>query len=258
VGLRSLVVMVHEAAPQRGERARAEREGTPSVPLPVDGQLRSWVVGDQHPATLVTGLAVKVTDQPWHPPVLVNGPRTTSTRVQGPWAPAIAARLAPLDAYKLLGPVVSDIGAMVGLEDIVGPDARRLGEQIQSASTWDERRQLLDGFLLDRATRGPQPSPEVTHAWSLLVGSGGRSTIRSVARQVGWSHKHLITRFKQQVGVAPQMAARLLRLSTVWEHLDREQTWARIAAESGYADQAHLIREFRRFTGTTPGALTTT
>jgi hypothetical protein len=66
-------------------------------------------------------LAVKVTDQPWHPPVLVNGPSTTYTRVQGPWAPAIAARLAPLGAYKLLGPVVSDIGAMVGLEDYSAP-----------------------------------------------------------------------------------------------------------------------------------------
>jgi AraC-like DNA-binding protein len=43
----------------------------------------------------------------------------------------------------------------------------------------------------------------------------------------------------------------------VWQHLDDDQSWARIAAESGYADQPHLIREFRRFTGTTPGALTT-
>lgn len=40
-------------------------------------------------------------------------------------------------------------------------------------------------------------------------------------------------------------------------HLDDDRTWARIAAESGYAGQAHLIREFRHFTGTTPAALTT-
>jgi AraC-like DNA-binding protein len=96
----------------------------------------------------------------------------------------------------------------------------------------------------------------VSHAWHLLVRSSGTTTIKDIARKVGWSHKHLIAKFKQQVGVAPHLAARLLRLSTVWRHIDDEQTWARIAAESGYADQAHLIREFRHFTGTTPGALT--
>jgi AraC-like DNA-binding protein len=97
----------------------------------------------------------------------------------------------------------------------------------------------------------------VCQAWHLLVRSGGRSAIGRIAREVGWSHKHLITRFKQQIGVAPRTAARLVRLSTVWRHLDDGQSWARIAAESGYADQAHLIREFRRLTGTTPGALIT-
>ena len=267
----AVVTVGQETEPQGGERARVERELSPTIVLPADARLRSWVARDHEgfdkssfphgdyvdPARLVTQLAVKVTDQPWHPPVLVNGPSTTYTRIQGPWAPAIAARLAPLGAYKLLGPALSEISGswLVALEDIVGAEARRLSEQVQSAQTWDERGRLLDDFLLDRATHGPQPSPEVTHAWHLLVRSGGRNTISGLARQVGWSHKHLITKFKQQVGVAPHTAARLLRLSTVWQHLDHDQTWARIAAESGYADQAHLIREFRHFTGTTPAAL---
>jgi AraC-like DNA-binding protein len=261
-----------ETEPQGGQRARVEHVLSPTIVLPADARLRSWVARDHEgfdrsslpdghyldTARLVTQLAVKVTDQPWHPPVLVNGPSTTYSRIEGPWAPAIATHLPPLGAYKLLGPALSDISGswLVALEDIVGADARRLSEQVQSAQSWDERGHLLDDFLLDRAAHGPQPSPEVTHAWHLLVRSGGRNTISGIAREVGWSHKHLITRFKQQVGVAPHTAARLLRLSTVWQHLDHQQTWARIAAESGYADQAHLIREFRQFTGTTPAALT--
>jgi AraC-like DNA-binding protein len=265
--------VTEEAASQRGERARVEHELSPRIVLRADARLRSWVARDHEgfdeasfprgdfvdPATLVTPLVVKVTDQPWHPPVFVHGPSTTYTRVEGPWAPAIVVRLAPLGAYKLLGPAESEIGAslFVGLEDIAGAGARRLGEQVQSARTWEVRGRLLDDFLLDRAARGPQPSPEVSRAWHLLVRSGGKTSIRSIARQTGWSHKHLITRFKQQVGMAPHTAARLVRLSTVWQHLDDQQTWARIAAECGYADQPHLIREFRRFTGTTPGALTT-
>jgi AraC-like DNA-binding protein len=269
------MVVVQEAEPQRRELARVERElgFSPSILLAVDVRLRSWVAGGYGgfdearlphgdfvaPAMLVTPLVVKVTDQPWHPPVFVNGPNGTYTRVEAPCAPFISAHLAPLGAYRLLGPALSEIdGPFVGLEDIVGAEARRLSERAQSARTWEERSRLLDDFLLDRAKHGPQPSPEVSQAWHLLVRSRGTTTIKGIARQVGWSHKHLITKFKQQVGVAPHLAARLLRLSTVWRHIDDEQTWARIAAESGYADQAHLIREFRRFTGTTPAALTTT
>jgi AraC-like DNA-binding protein len=240
--------------------------------MPADARLRSWVVGDYGgfdeaslphapvtvSATLVTPLGVYLSCSPSRPPALVMGPSGTYTRAEGPCEPAVMVRLAPLGAYKLLGPVVSEIGgSIVGLDDIAGTDARRLSEQVQSARSWEKRGQLLDDFLLDRATRGPQPSPEVSHAWRLLARSRGKDPISEIARQVSWSHKHLIAKFKQQIGVTPQMAARLLRLMLVWRHLNDDQGWARVAAQCGYADQAHLTREFRRFTGTTPGALVT-
>jgi AraC-like DNA-binding protein len=274
------VIVAQDPVPQGREPARTEHERTPpirifepSIPLPADARLRSWLVSDYGgydeasvphaptmllPATLVTPLGVWLSCSPLRPPAVVMGPSGTYTPVEGPCQPGIMASLAPLGAYKLLGPAVSEIGGtMVALEDIAGADARRLREQVQSARTWEERGRLLDDFLLDRATHGPQASPEVTHAWHLLARSRGRDPISEIARQVGWSHKHLITKFKQQIGVAPYLAARLLRLSTVWRHLNDDQSWARIAAECGYTDQAHLTREFRRFTGTTPGALIT-
>ena len=65
-------------------------------------------------------------------------------------------------------------------------------------------------------------------------------------------YKHLITRFRQQVGLPPKTVARLIRFGRVLRSLNRGRPWERIAADSGYADQPHLIREFRTFTGTTP------
>jgi AraC-like DNA-binding protein len=274
------VTVVQQPAVQDRERARTEHERTPpirifepSIPLRADARLRSWLVDDYGaydgpllphapdmvlPASLATPLGVYMSCMPSRPPALVMGPSGTYTRAEGPCTPGIMASLAPLGAYKLLGPAISEIGGtMVDLDDIAGADGRRLSERVQSARTWVKRSRLLDDFLLDRAARGPQPSPEVSEAWHMLARSDGMSTIQEIARQVSWSHKHLITRFKQQVGVAPHLAARLLRLSMVWRHLDDDQSWARVAAECGYADQPHLIREFRRFTGTTPAALTT-
>jgi AraC-like DNA-binding protein len=58
------------------------------------------------------------------------------------------------------------------------------------------------------------------------------------------------------VGLAPKTAARLVRFNAVWRHLDRRRPldWADLARQTGYADQAHLVRDFRQFTGTTPTA----
>jgi AraC-like DNA-binding protein len=209
------------------------------------------------PASVVTPLVVTAVDSPLGPPAVVYGPAGSYTVVDGTCPPAyIEVCVAPLGAYTLLGPAVADIGdSTVGLEDLVGADATRLGERVQSSSTWVERARVVDAFLLDRWVHGPEPSAQVSEAWDLLVESGGTSTIGDIAREVGWSHKHLISKFKQQVGVAPRLAARLLRLSHVWRLIDSGHSWARIAAESGYADQSHLVREFRQFTGSTPGAL---
>ena len=67
--------------------------------------------------------------------------------------------------------------------------------------------------------------------------------------------KHLITRFRQQVGLQPKLAARLVRLDRVWRRLDQGGglDWGLVAVEAGGpADQAHLVRDFGHFTGMTP------
>jgi AraC-like DNA-binding protein len=116
----------------------------------------------------------------------------------------------------------------------------------------------LDQFLLRRLERGPRPSPEVGWAWQRLVATAGQVPIGRLADEVGWSHKHLIKRFRQQVGLRPKTAARLVRFDGVWQRLDgrRPLDWGLVARQAGYADQAHLVREFRQFTGTTPTAFT--
>jgi AraC-like DNA-binding protein len=208
------------------------------------------------PATTSVPLVVKLLDSPRRPPAFVMGARGSYSVVEGDCAPSyVELLLDPLGAYRLLGPPIAELsGQLVDLVEVLGADGRRLGEQLREAPSWQQRFALLDRFLLRRLEAGPRPSPEVGRAWRRLVVSGGAVPIAQLADEVGWSHKHLITKFKRQIGLRPKTAARLVRFDRVLGHLDQHRPldWGLVAHEAGYADQAHLIRDFHQFTGTTP------
>jgi AraC-like DNA-binding protein len=234
-----------------------------------DPRLRPLVAGDyagctaatapQHlrlAATVTVPLVVKIVDSAHRPPGFVHGVQDSYAVVDGDCAPSyLEVRLAPLAAYALLGVPMDELsGHLVDLADLLGPEGRRLGERVRDAGTWPGRFGVVDEFLLRRADRGLAASPEVTWAWRRLAATGGAVPIRQLAADVGWSHKHLIDKFKQQIGLPPKTAARLVRFQRLLARLDERPAprWERIAADAGYADQAHLVRDFREFTGSTP------
>ena len=215
------------------------------------------------PASARVSLVVKLCDSPYRAPAFLRGAHDRFALVDGECARSyLEVWMAPLGAYRLLGmPVTELVGggldaADVDVADVFGAAGRLLAEQVRAAPTWPERFALVDRFLLAAADHGPGPSPEVARAWQLLVDSGGSVAIGRVAEEVGWSHQRLITRFGQQVGVTPKTAARLVRFERVLQRVRAggAPRWERLAAEGGYADQAHLIREFRTFAGVTPTA----
>jgi AraC-like DNA-binding protein len=210
------------------------------------------------PATTSVFLVVEIVDSPHRPPAFLVGAHDSFMVLEGAGARSwLGVLLAPLGAYRLLGLPMDELsGQLVDLVEVLGAAGRRLVEQLREAPSWRQRFLLVDRFLLERMGRGPRPASEVGWAWRRLVATGGAVPIAQLADEVGWSHKHLIARFRHQVGLRPKTAARLIRFNGVWRRLDGRQPldWGRVAAEVGYADQAHLIREFQRFTGTTPTA----
>jgi AraC-like DNA-binding protein len=210
-------------------------------------------------AAIVVVLTLK--GPPWHRAASLAGGHTTFWESAGACPPSyLELWLSPLGAYRLLGmPLDALSGRQVDLTEVLGPEAERLVDRIREARGWRQRFDQVDEFLLARAECGPEPAPEVAWAWWRLAATGGRVPIGRLADEVGWSHKHLITRFKQQVGLPPKAAARLVRLDAVWRRLANRppDRWDEIAADSGYADQAHLIRDFHQFAGAAPTAFLT-
>jgi AraC-like DNA-binding protein len=78
--------------------------------------------------------------------------------------------------------------------------------------------------------------------------------VASLAGRLGWSRKRLAARFNEHVGLPPKTVARIARFDRARTLAEppRRPDWTRLAAECGYYDQSHLIKEFRAFTGRTP------
>ncbi|MGV0743367.1 helix-turn-helix domain-containing protein [Mycolicibacterium sp. XJ870] len=251
----------------------SERVGTPRGGAP-HPQLRGLLARDYagftepaapphdlvSPATAAVGIVVKLNDSDWRTPELLIGARDFCISHPIPVGdsahPCMQQWLTPLGAYRLLGgvPMQALSGQLVDLTDVLGAGIRRLADQLRETPSRRRQFELLDAYLLRWAQDGPEPAPEVDWAWRRLMATGGKLPIHRLAAEIGWSHKHLITRFRQQVGLAPKTAARLVRFDAVWRRLANHPParWDQVAVECGYADQAHLIRDFRQFTGASP------
>jgi AraC-like DNA-binding protein len=166
----------------------------------------------------------------------------------------IELRLTPLGAHRLLGVPMHELSnRTVELDDLL-PRAEELTTRLREATSWGERFDLVEALLLRRLTGTPPPPPAIEWSWQQLTRSGGRVPIGAIASELGWSHRRLIARFREHIGLAPKTVARVLRFDRVVTALrsPAPRGLTEIALEYGYFDQAHLNREFRALAGTTP------
>jgi AraC-like DNA-binding protein len=80
--------------------------------------------------------------------------------------------------------------------------------------------------------------------------------VLEVVKDTGLSRRRFSELFRNQVGITPKRYCRLHRFYAVVRQLSSgiDVDWADVALACGYSDQAHLIHEFREFSGFTPAA----
>jgi AraC-like DNA-binding protein len=163
--------------------------------------------------------------------------------------------LEPPAARALLGVPAGELAERtVALDDLLGPGAARLAERLHAAPTPQARFAALDDALLRAVAHAHAPvRPDVERAWALLRATAGRMRVEELAEALGCSRRHLAKHFAREVGAPPKVAARLIRFEAARARLGSVPL-ARLAAEHGFADQAHLAREFRALGGAPPTA----
>ncbi len=179
------------------------------------------------------------------PAVVAQGAAQTGVQLDLTWRGARA----------LLGVPAGELaGDSVDLAALLGARAEGLLDRLAAAPTWPQRFALLDEELAALAACGPGDgavAPEVAHAWDRLDATGGLLPVEALAREVGWSRRHLAARLRAETGLAPKAAARVIRFQRACDRLRRGEPLAAVAADCGYADQQHLARDFRDLAGQT-------
>lgn len=184
----------------------------------------------------------------------VSGLHTTAALIRhGSTQRGVQLELTPAGCRALLGlPAGAIATQLLDLEEVT-PALAPLVEQVHDPGAGDPVRLVTDALVarLGRL-RAPGPRPEVQHAMEALR-AGAR--VDAVAARTGYSRRHLGALFRAECGVTPAQYRRLARFEASRAAVlgaARSGRLAAAAASSGYADQAHLTREWRALAGVTP------
>jgi AraC-like DNA-binding protein len=168
-------------------------------------------------------------------------------------------RLTPPGARQLLGVAMEHLlNRWVSLEQIDKPLARLIAERAPDLANWNALFSFLDAALFERLRAIPSAESAAGWAWGRLHATSGRMSIKSLLGDLDLSHKQLLTQFRGHVGLLPKATGELVRFNRVLRrtrpHLHKS-SWAALAQECSYHDQAHMIREFKTFAHGTPNEI---
>lgn len=186
----------------------------------------------------------------------ITGPYSRSFHIDGSRPSSMIGILFRPGAARAFFPVAAHElhNIDIALSDLYPDDADRLLNDVCAANDADARFAVLERYLCRRLREAMPIHPAVRYAVGQLMREGGMANVRRIQVETGVSHTRMIQLFREHVGLTPKLFCRVRRFRAVLQGIGKGSpvNWAELAAECGYFDQAHLIRDFRVFAGMTP------
>ena len=143
---------------------------------------------------------------------------------------------------------------IVDLGFVWGSAGREIEARINEAPTVEIRVGIVENTLLSLLAKNAASDDVVEAASKLITENMGLTSINKIADSIGVNGRRLERRFQQSLGLSPKRFSRIIRFQNFLGAVRNEPTGGILdtALSFGYYDQAHLIREFREFSGKTP------
>jgi AraC-like DNA-binding protein len=168
----------------------------------------------------------------------------------------IVVVLQPYGAYHLLGVPADELfNCFFPAEEILGHGMQEIANALMCVTQLNERVQLLDKFFLQQVNKRKEPDPVIMQAVNFIIQHEGIMPVELLLQSLYVTERTLERKFKHTIGITPKRFIEIVRLNASakkMQQLKEKQSLAGIAHDSGYFDQAHFTKDFRRFTGFTP------
>lgn len=141
------------------------------------------------------------------------------------------------------------------LESLFGEKpSKDLARKIIQATDTKKRIEVIEGFLLNKLIDKVTIDNIVKTTVDTIFLTKGSTTINAILKEDLSKRRQLERKFLKQIGISPKQLGKVIRLQSALKMLLKQQpeNFTRIAYESAYYDQAHFIKDFKEFTGTTP------
>jgi len=182
-------------------------------------------------------------------PLIVNSARRNSF---------LGARFKPGKAISILGGSAGELtDQSIPLGEIWNHSVGRdFVDELTDQRSIAAKVKLVERVLLDKLVCKRDDDPYIGALVDHIVGKRGAVSIEALSEFAGISRQHIARKFDRYVGISPKLFSRIMRFQDLMNTIRAAHNidWASIALDLGYYDQAHMISDFKEFSGQTPGS----
>jgi len=163
----------------------------------------------------------------------------------------------PAGINKLLGIPADELrDHIVETGEIFGKKGVEIEERLAGETTVHDKLILLNSFFIDLVSkRASENELFISASINFILKYKGLLSIADLVKFTGYTERHIERKFMEQIGINPKKFASIVKLHSFLRYTNNRTndiSLTEIVYKAGYADQSHLIKDFKKYTGMTP------